>query len=318
MSSNRIGLKVDRRQFFQAAAAATAGSGLSPFLLAQVCPPKPGTVRDKLWLFSNPRNADYNILRKRSVMSPFEAAVYMGIPNIFMVQQYPGARQEEMYRKIGYRPFEPPFEQYTVPLNMLKRVAWSLTGAGGVTKNWERKQVLEMAQKTPNFAGVYLDDFFHDKPGPEVGSLTVDQLRDVQRQIKTPRKRMDIYVTFYAHQLKLPVAEYLKQIDVIALWMWKPEELANVSSYLTSLDKLAPQCRKMLGLYTTALNEHKTPRWTGMPVPLMQKQCEQALRWLRGGRIEGIVVYGGTTFDLGFESVYWTRDWIRRVGDTKL
>lgn len=291
---------------------------LGSYGFSQVCPPKPGTVRDKLWLFSNPRNADYDILRKRSVMSPFEAAVYMGIPNIFMVQQYPGAGQEEMYRGIGYQPFEPPFEQYTVPLSMLKRVAWSLTGAGGVTKDWERKQVLSMAQKTPNFVGVYLDDFFHDKPGPEVGSLTVDQLRDVQRQIKGPSKKMDIYLTFYAHQLSLPIAEHLKQIDVIGLWMWKPEELANVGSYLTGIEKLAPQCRKMLGLYTTALNENKTPGWTGMPVPLMQKQCEQALEWLRSGRIEGIIVYGGTTFDLGFEAVDWTREWIRRVGDTML
>ena len=43
-----------------------------------------------------------------------------------------------------------------------------------------------------------LDDFFRDEPGGEVGSLTVDQLRDIQRQIKGPGKKMDMYVTFYA------------------------------------------------------------------------------------------------------------------------
>lgn len=319
MKTDKVNSNLRRRQFFKSAAAAAAVAlPFSTPLAAEICPAKPGTVRDKLWLFSNPRNADYDILRKRSVMSPFEAAVYMGISNIFMVQQYPGTGQEQMYRDVDYQPFEPPFEQYTVPLSMLKRVAWSLTGAGGVTKDWERKQVLEMAAKTPNFVGVYLDDFFHDKPGAEVGSLTVDQLRDVQRQIKTPQKKMDIYLTFYAHQLKLPVAEHLKQIDVVGLWMWKPDELSNVDSYLISLNKLAPQCRIMLGLYTTILNENKTPGWTGMPIPMMKKQCEQALAWLRQGRIEGIIVYGGTTFDLGFQAVDWTRDWIRRVGEEKV
>jgi hypothetical protein len=318
MASYQTGLKVHRRRFFQSAVAATAGFGLSPSFFGEMRPVNAGTVRDRLWLFSNPRNADYDMLRKRSVMSPFEAAAYMGIPNLFMVQQYPEAGQEEMYRQIGYQPFEPPFEQYMVPLTLLKRVACSLTGAGGVPKDWERKQVLEIALETPNFVGVYLDDFFYDKPGSEVTSLTVDQLRDVQRQIKGPRKKMDIYVTFYAHQLNLPITEHLKQIDVIALWMWKPEELANVDSYLTRLNKLAPQCRIMLGVYTTAFNENKTPGWTGMPVPLMQKQCEQALGWLRSGRIEGIIIYGGTTFDLGFESVDWTREWIRKVGETKI
>jgi hypothetical protein len=141
---HRTGLKIRRRQFLEAAAVAGATWGVPSSILGQVCLPKAGTVRDKLWIFSNPTNADCDFLRKRSVMSPFEAAVYMGIPNIFMVQQYVGADQEEMYQKIGYMPFEPPFAQYTFPLGMLKRVAWSLTGAGGATHDWERKQVLAM------------------------------------------------------------------------------------------------------------------------------------------------------------------------------
>jgi hypothetical protein len=151
-----------------------------------------------------------------------------------------------------------------------------------------------------------------------VASLTLEQLRDIQQQIKGPDKKMDMYVTFYARQLNLPIAEHLKLIDVITLWMWKPEELAEVESYLTKLDQMAPHCRKMVGVYTTALNEKKTPAWTGMPVALMQKQCEQALGWLRSGRIEGIIIYGGTTLDLGFEAADWTREWIQRVGATKL
>ena len=311
MTINPAGRRIRRRQFLQTAATASCGLSLSAF--GQVIPPRAGTVRDKLWLLSNPTNADYNMLLKRSVMSPCEAAIYMGIPNIFMVQQYPEKGQESWYK-----PFEPPFEQYTIPLRMLKRVAWSLVGASGVTKDWERKQVLTMAHRTPNIVGVYLDDFFHDEPGREVASLTLEQLRDIQQQIKGPDKKMDMYVTFYARQLNLPIAEHLKLIDVITLWMWKPEELDEVDSYLTKLDQMAPHCRKMVGVYTTALNEKKTPAWTGMPVALMQKQCEQALGWLRSGRIEGIIVYGGTTLDLGFEAVDWTREWIQEVAPTKL
>jgi hypothetical protein len=246
-------------------------------------------------------------------MSPFEAAVYMGIPNIFMVQQYPRKGEDSWYK-----PWEPPFEQYTLPVSMLKRVAWSIVDAGGVTKEWERKQVLNMALHTPNIVGVYLDDFFRNKPGTEMASLTLDQLRDVQRQIKGPDKRMDMYVTFYAEELELPVAEYLRLIDVLTLWIRTPEGLADQGSCLTKLDKLAPQSRKMLGVDTFTMDRKKTPAWTGKPIPLMQKHCEQALAWLRNGRIEGIIIYGGTTLDVGFESVNWTREWIRRVGDTKL
>jgi hypothetical protein len=311
-------LKLPRRQFLQATAAAAASWGVSSSASGQVCPSKAGTVRDKVWIFSNPTNADFDVLRKRSVMSPFEAAVYMGIPNIFMVQQYPGAKHQEMYRKIGYRPFEPPFEQYTIPLSALKRFAWSVTGAGGVTYDWERRQVLAMAPKIPNMVGVYLDDFFHGRRSTEIASLTLDQLRDIQRQIKGPDKKMDMYVTFYSEGLELPVAEYLRLIDVITFWIRKPEDLADEDSCLTKLEKLVPHSRKMLGVDTCAIDRTKTPPWTNLSIPLMQKRCQQALGWLRSGRIEGIVIYGGTTIDLGFESVEWTREWIQKVGDTKL
>ena len=316
METTGMGLKVHRRQFLQTAATASCGLSLSTF--GQVVTPKAGTVRDKLWLFSNPTNADYSLLRKRSVMSPFEAAVYMGIPNIIMVQAHPRKSEGSWYKA-----WEPPFEQYALPLSMLKRVAWSLVGGSDlpITKEMaerENKQVLTLAHKTPNIVAVFLDDFFYNPPATGVAFLTLEQLRDIQRLIKGPDKKMDIYITFYAHQLNYRIAEYLKLIDVITLWMWKPEELADVDSHLSRLDELAPHSRKMLGLYTVALNEKKTPSWTSMPIPLMQKQCEQALEWLRGGRIEGIIIYGGTTLDLGFEAVDWTRQWIRKVADTQL
>jgi hypothetical protein len=49
----------------------------------------------------------------------------------------------------------------------------------------------------------------------------------------------------------------------------------------------------------------------------MRQQCETGLKWLRQGRIDGIILYG-TAMDLGWESVEWARDWLARVGDEKL
>ena len=328
MKTTGKGIKVQRRQFLQATAAATLG--VSSYGFGQVCLPKVGTVRDRLWVFCNPRNADYEYVRQRSVMSPLESAVYFGVPNILMVNEYPPSKEQgvrfypgpaPLYKlpdKEGwYRPFEPPFKQYAIPLKVLKRVAWSIVDAGGVTKEWERKQVLDMALHTPNFVGVYMDDFFHDKPGPGA-ALTVDQLRAVQRQLKGSGKRLDLYVTFYTHFLHQPFSVYLNLIDVICLWTSYVKDLANLDTNLTLLEKLAPKSRKMLGLYTAAYDPKRIAWWTGMPVPDMEHQCDVALRLLRAGRIEGIIIYGCTTTDLGWESVAWTREWVQRVGDTKL
>jgi hypothetical protein len=303
-------MSINRRQFLQTAAAATASCGLQSSSVAQVCPAKTGTVRDRLWAFCNPVNADYEYVRKRSVMSPFENAAYLGVPNIIMANQYPSAGQEGWYK-----PWTPPFEQYAFPLKLMKRVAWSIVGASGVTSDSERQQVLDMARHTPNIVGVYMDDFFRDK-GSEA-SLTLDQLRNLQQQLKRPGKKLDLYVTLYTSQLDLPIADYLKLIDVVTLWTGETAELANLDVDLTRLEKLAPKSRKMLGCYTAAYDKNRTPWWTPLPVSAMQRQCELGLRWLREGRIEGIIIYGNF-MDLNWEAQDWTREWIQKIGDTRL
>jgi len=198
---------------------------------------------------------------------------------------------------------------------MLKRVVWSIVGASGITKPHEREAVLALARKTANITGFFMDDFFHHRPGRPLASLNPDQLRDLQQQLKGPDKKMDLYVTLYTGGLDLPIVEYLKLIDVITSWIRKPEELANQDLYLTKLENLVPHCRIMLGLDTFADDSSKAPAWTSRPIPLQQKLCEEALSWLRSGRLEGIVIYGGTTIDVGYESAAWTRERIQKGGE---
>ena len=301
-----------RRQFLQTAAGITAGHGLSSFAVSQVCPVKEGTVRDRLWVFCNPVNADYDYVRKRSVMSPLESAIYLGVPNMIMVNQYPEAGQEGWYK-----PWEPPFEQYAYPLKVEKRVVWSIVDAGGVTKDWEREQVLAMARRTPNFVGVFMDDFFREEPDPKLASLTLDELRAVQRELKGSDKKLDLYVTLYTQMLNRPIGEYLKLIDVITFWTGETAELAKLDQNLTRLEKLAPKSRKLLGCYTAEYDQHRTPMWLPLPVPAMKHQCEVGLQRLREGQIEGIIIYGNF-LDLGWEAMEWARSWIQKIGDTTL
>jgi hypothetical protein len=234
-----------------------------------------------------------------------------------MVNQYPANDNVEKYGEEGrFRPFEPPYEQYAYSLKVLKRVAWSIVGAAGVTNDSERQQVLAMARRIPNIAGVFMDDFFHGRQPGNIASLTLEQVRDVQRQIKDSSKRLDLFVTLYTKRLDPDLTDYLNLIDVVTLWTWETAELANLEANLARLETLAPKSRKLLGCYTAALGKG-SPRWTDLKAPEMQKQCETGLRWLRAGRLDGIIIYG-TAMDLGWESVEWARDWIARVGDIRL
>lgn len=310
--------KASRRTFLQSAAALAAGGAFSSGSFGQVCPAGDGTVRDRIWIFANPANADYNFVRKRSVMTPLEACVYMGAPNLLMVNQYPGKDNVARFGEEGrYKAFEPPYEQYAYSLKVLKRVVWSIVGAAGVTREEERQQVLQLARKTPNIVGVFMDDFFTDRKSGKLASLTLDQVRDVQRQLKQPDKKLDLYVTLYTRQLDPAIRDYLSLIDVVTLWTWETAELENLEANLAKLEKLAPKSRKLLGCYTADYDPKRTPWWTALPVPIMQKQCETGLKWLRQGRIDGIIIYG-TAMDLGWESVEWAHEWIRKAGDQKL
>jgi hypothetical protein len=55
----------------------------------------------------------------------------------------------------------------------------------------------------------------------------------------------------------------------------------------------------MLGCYLVDYG-----RKEGMPVALMERQCELGLRWLKERRIEGIIFLGNTTMTWG--SLPWT------------
>ena len=319
MSNHRAGFEMHRRRFLQTTAAISASCAFPHLAAGQLCPVKPGTVRDRLWVFCNPVNGDYEYVRKRSVMTPLEGAVYLGVPNMIMVNQYPernGRTPLHPGQDGWYMPWVPPFELYAFPLQVEKRVVWSIVDAGGVTYDWERKQVLAMARRTPNFVGVFMDDFFREE-GPKVASLSVEELRGVQRELKGGSKKLDLYVTFYTQMLKRPVVEHLKQIDVITYWMGETAEIDRLDANLASLKKLAPGSRILLGCYTADYDGKRTPMWLPLPVAKMKHQCEVGLEWLRQGQIEGIIIYGNF-FDLGWDSITWARDWVQRVGDTKI
>jgi hypothetical protein len=301
-------LHVGRRRFLTTTAVAAAGYGLAAPALAQVHQAKAGTVRDRLWVFACPVNSDYPGLHVRSLMTPAESTFYLGIPNLIVVQCHPRAGEERWYKA-----FEPPFEQYAIALRPLKRVVWSVVGGGGVTAEQERKQVLAMAKQIPNQVGVFMDDFFHGKQEDRLASLTLGELEETRHQLQTPGKKLDLYVTLYTQQLDLPIADYLNLIDVVTLWTWRPEDLVNLEANLRKVEKLAPHSRKMLGCYVVDYTEKKSTS-----VPAMKYQCELGLKWLREGRIEGIIFLGNTTFDLNYEAVEWSRDWIAKVGDTKI
>jgi len=251
------------------------------------------TVRDRLWISHSAQNANgqWGALGP-SRITPAEAAYYMGIPNCVMV----------VY---GNKP-EPPFDQYALALSPLDRVVWSVMGDAGSTRNDEESDlaaVLDVAGKYPNVTGAIMDDFFR---GPRA-RYTLDQLAAIRQPLHAAG--LDLWVVLYYNQLDLPVRQHLDLCDVVTFWTMPGRELANLETNFARLLEITPGKRRVLGCYMYNYGEKKP-----MDIALMEHQCGLGLRWLKEGKIEGIIFLASCICDLKLEAVEWTRDWIARVG----
>ncbi|MBI4553641.1 MAG: hypothetical protein HY710_15355 [Candidatus Latescibacteria bacterium] len=255
------------------------------------------TVRDHFWLWGHEAGSHdkgYGI-SGTSRMTPAEGAFYLGTPNLIIVR----------YNDLP----APPYDQYALALSPLRRVVWSIVGAGGRTDSEEVGRARALAARFPNITGVMMDDFFKHDP-THVAVHTPESLQAIRDQLTVSGRTLDLWVVLYQQQLDLPVSAHLQLCDVVTFWTWWAERLEQLEQNFAQFERLAPTSRKVLGCYMWDYGNRKP-----MPVALMEHQCQLGLRWLREGRIEGMIFLASCICDMGLETVEWTREWVRAVGD---
>lgn len=263
------------------------------------------TLRDRFWVWGHePGSHDghYN-LPGTSRMTPVEGAFYLGVPNLIMVA-------------IAGKP-EPPFDQRALPMRPLRRVVWSIIGDSSSTRHQAQTDlapVIDLATRCPNLVGGIMDDFFHTPdPAGRFSRRSVDELAEFRTALHASPNPLDLWVVAYTHELDWPVGPHLSQCDVVTLWTWKAKDLPALETNLGKLEALAPSQRKLLGVYLWDYGDNKP-----MTTEAMRFQCERGLRWLREGRIEGMIFLATCIGDLEIEAVEWTRRWIAEVGDERM
>lgn len=257
-------------------------------------------VREHVWIWGHEAGSHNNAygLPCLSRMTPAEGAFYLGVPNMILVR----------YNDLP----APPYEQYAMALSPLKRLVWSIVGAGGTTDSEEIERVRALVTRFSNIDGVMMDDFFSGDPN-RVGVHTPEHLQAIRDRLIVSDRKLDLWVVLYQHQLDLPVGNHLRLCDVVTFWTWWAERLEVLEQNFEQFERIAPSSRKVLGCYMWDYGNHKP-----MPVPLMEKQCRLGLRLLREGRIEGMIFLASCICDLGLEAVEWTREWIQEVGNQSL
>ena len=230
-------------------------------------------------------------------MTPVEAAVYMGIPNIQMIWLWRADAPEPL----------PSWRQFALPLNALKRVVWSVAHGHGLSYT---DHIFPLAAGSPNVTGVILDDFFTEQTDGRFTALTDGELDALRQRLRLPDRRLDLWCVVYEQDLGKPIGPVLRNMDILGYFMWNSESVPHIATHLDSLDRIAPGKPKVLGLYMWDYAKRQP-----MPMHLVRQQCETALSMLKEGRIAGISFVASCICDLELEAVEWTRQWIAGVAD---
>ena len=268
-------------------------------------------VVDRLWLWGHPagsHNNQYGLVGE-SHITPAEAADYMGIRNVMMVHY-------------GADP-KPPFDKWSKPLAKFDRVVWSIEGGGGEDVD----AALELANTLPNLQGLLMDDYFGRVPHQaenvptdttenfaESGAFSLKALQQLRGRLNNIKKPLDLWVVLYTHEFEMAnLRSHLDLCDVVMMWTWVANNLVNLEKNFARLEELAANNRKILGLYMYDYGAGKP-----MPVDLMELQCETGLRWLKEGRIDGMIFLASCISDLGLDAVEWSKRWIAKVGEQQI
>lgn len=255
-------------------------------------------LRDKLWLWAQSPDAHYETnntynLPGHSRMTAAEGAFYFNIPNVCRV------------RMMGHP--MPPYDQESVPLRPCKQVVWSLLGAGAepVTEWGDTDEVIKQAKMYDNVVGGVFDDFFLQK---RIEFYTPDKLRAIKKRMcDGVGRNLDMWVVIYEDKLDnvANIADYLDAFDVLTFWTWEGKSLNRAEANIDRIHKLAPGKSVKMGLYMWNYGEH-----CPFTVEDMKAQCENDLRMLKDGKIDGIILCSNCIADLNIEAVEWTRNWL--------
>ncbi len=214
----------------------------------------------------------------------------------------------------------PPFDGEAEKIKELKEVVWSAIGAGGVKQHENDKndldEVLRMADLYPNVSGAILDDFFSysEAPGAKIARGSQASIQNmVDRLHGFGKRRLDLWVVWYTHQLHFNVNDYLSLFDVITLWTWKGSDLVNLDSNLRKCLDKTPGKRHLAGVYMWNYGEKKP-----LTMDQMKYQLERCHYWLTRKKLDGLVFCSNCIADIGLETVEYTRRWISEVGRERI
>lgn len=263
------------------------------------------TLQDRLWMwghdpgvYDGPQGV-YNIPLS-APLSMAEGIKSMGIPNVCVIR---GGTPDEEYRN---------------QFKDVKRIAWNLSGGSNQSYYALKEYVFQLRETMPNLTGYYLDDFFHsgalkvDPNGeiqPAPAALSMDEMKKLHEETVAYKRRLDLAVVLYTHQLSASIKPVMQYVDVVSLWIWSGSDIQRIEANFEKYRSLVPDKPTLLGIYMWDFGGKKE-----LSQDFMARQLDYAYRLYKQGQIEGLIFHCTPLCNKGLAAVDYARQWIVRHG----
>lgn len=300
-----------RRLFLKKSSALVGTGALSAWCPAALAtdirhPAYENNLRDRLWMWGHDSGVYdgpggvYNIPLSAPI-SMADGIKSMGIPNVCVIR---GGTPDEAYR---------------AQFKDVKRVAWNLSGGSNQSYRELKDYVFGLRDTMPNLTGYYLDDFFRfgDKPGfdrdsetePAPAALSVGEMRQLHEETLAYRRRLDLAIVLYTHQLCPAIKSVVRFADVVSLWIWSGCDIQKIEENFRKYRSLVPDKPTLLGIYMWDFGGKRE-----LERGFMVKQLDYAYRLYKEGQIEGLIFHCTPLCNKGRAAVEYARTWIDAHG----
>ncbi|MBN2309104.1 MAG: exo-alpha-sialidase [Candidatus Hydrogenedentes bacterium] len=226
---------------------------------------------------------------------PAERARLLGVPNIVMAGYGLPRNDDEalqLAERVGHAP----------------RLVWEVAcddedGGPPYAYGETVARVAMIAEKYPQTEGVLLDDMTSQMI-PR--GFKPEHIRGLKTLLLESCPQVKVWGVVYTMNLDVPdLEDYIRELDVINLWVWHAKDLADLEPNIRRLEEAFPDKPIVLGLYLYDYGDGRP-----MPLDVHRRQCAMALRLLQAGRIQDIVFLTITNDE---EAVRQTARWVREI-----
>ena len=283
---------INRREFLKNASVLTGAGALTawgalPFEFgcsrsANVkFPEYENRLRDHLWMWGHDSgvydgpDGVYNIPLSPPV-SMADGIKYMGIPNVCVIRH------------------DVADDEYLTQFKNVKRIAWTLSMGSNKSYQSLKDFVFSLRDRMPNLTGYFLDDFFRFRSSslsdnstePAPAALSMEEMKQLYDETVAYKRRLDLAIVLYTHQLHPSIQPVMKYVDVVSLWIWTGADIQMIEENFKKYRSLVPDKPTLLGIYMWDFGGKKE-----LDQNFMVKQLDYAYRLYKEGQIEGMIFH---------------------------